>query len=168
MSFDHSQAAKLVGAESGPLAALDKISKSDIRHWCELLGDPDPDYNEAIKRGEKPAPPLMLLAWAMPPLWPPKEEATEPHEKLFEMLDDAGYPGTITIAMEQEFMQPARIGDRLSFKVKIESVSKKEEATKHGTGHLVKLLYTVLDGAGEVVSRQRCNVLAFRTLAAGS
>ncbi len=165
MSLDHSQAVKLVGAESGLLAAADKISKSDIRHWCELLGDPDPDYHEKIKRGEKTVPPTMLMAWSMNPLWPPKQEAREPHEKVFELLDGAGYSGTVTIGMEQEFMRPARIGDRLSFKVKVEDVSKTEEETKLGKGHLVRLLYTFVDGAGEVVSRQKCTVLKFRAMA---
>jgi uncharacterized protein len=168
MSFDHSQAAKLVGAESGPITAPDKISKSDIRHFCELLGDPDPSYAEKIKRGEKTAPPAMLMAWSMPRLWPPKQESTEPHEKVFALLGAAGYAGALTIAMEQEFLRPVRIGDRLRFKVKVEDVSKTEEQTKHGKGHLVKLLYTFLDGAGAVVSRQKCTVLKFRTLAAGS
>ena len=67
------------------------MSKSDVRHWCELLGDPDPDYCEKIKRGEKTVPPPMLLAWTMPPLWPPKDEAREPHEKLAKIFDEAGY-----------------------------------------------------------------------------
>ena len=51
MSLDHSEAAKLVGAESGTIRAIDKVSKSDIRHWCEVLGDPDPEYTEKIKTG---------------------------------------------------------------------------------------------------------------------
>jgi hypothetical protein len=164
MGFDHSRAAQLVGAESGALIAPDKVSKSDIRHWCELIGDPDPAYLERIKRGEKAAPPAMLMVWSMAPLSLQKEDAREPHEKVFELLDGAGYSGTLGIALEQEFLRPVRIGDRLRIKIKVEDVSKTEEETKLGRGHLVRLLYTFLDGAGEIVSRQKCTVLKFRTL----
>ena len=164
MSFHYSRAAKLVGAESDLLPAADKISKSDIRHWCEVLGDPDPDYHEKIKRGEKTAPPAMLLAWSMDRLWPPKEKAGEPHEKVFALLEGAGYSGTVTIALEQEFLRPARIGDRLRFKVKVEDVSRTERETRLGKGYLVCLAYTFFDGDGEMVSRQRCTVFKFRTL----
>lgn len=164
MRFNHSRAAKLVGAESALLVAPDKVGKSDIRHWCELVGDPDPAYHERIKRGEKTVPPPMLMVWSMPPLWPPKERAREPHEKIFELLDKAGYSGTLSIGLEQEFLRPAHIGDRLSFRVKVEEVSKTEVETKLGRGHRVCLGYTFLNGSGEVVSRQRCTVLKFRTL----
>lgn len=163
MSFDHSEAAKLVGAESGAIRAPDKVSKSDIRHWCEVLGDPDPEYTEKIKQGAKTAPHTMTMVWAQPPLWPPKP-ATEPHEKLLKLLDDAGYVGTAGIGLEQEFQQPVRIGDRLSFKVRVAGLSAAEEATKMGKGYLVDLHYTFLNGSGQVVSTQKYRVLKFRSV----
>lgn len=163
MSFNQAEAAKLVGAESSAIRALDKVSKSDIRHWCEVVGDADPDYAEKIKQGAKAAPATMIMVWAMSPLWPPKE-AREPHEKLLAMLDDAGYSGTAGIALEQEFRRPVRIGDRLSHKVKVASLSKGEETTKMGTGYVVDLHYTFLDGSGAVVSTQKYRVLKFQTL----
>jgi hypothetical protein len=164
MSFDHSEVAKLVGQESGAIRALDAVSKSDVRHWCELLGDADPDYCEKIKRGEKTVPPPMLLAWTMDPLWPPKREAREPHEKLAKIFDEAGYPGATGVGLDQEFVRPARIGDRLSFKVKILDVSSDEEQTKLGKGYLLRLLYSFLNQDGEVVSTQRSTVLRYQTL----
>ncbi len=163
MSFNQSDAAKLVGAESGTMRALDKVSKSDIRHWCEVLGDSDPDYTEKIKQGVKTAPHTMTMVWAQPPLWPPTE-ATEPHEKLLKMLDEAGYKGTAGIRLEQEFQQPVRIGDRLSFKVRVAGLSAGEEATKMGKGYLVDLHYTFLDASGQVVSKQKYRVLKFRSV----
>jgi hypothetical protein len=165
MGFDHSEVAKLVGQESGLIPALDAVSKSDVRHWCELLGDPDPDYHEKIKRGEKTVPPPMLLAWTMDPLWPPKEEAQEPHEKLAKILEEAGYTGATGIGLEQEFLRSVEIGDRLNFKVKILDVSSDEEQTKLGKGYLLRLLYTFLDQAGEVVSTQCHTVLRYQALA---
>ena len=164
MSFGHSKVAKLVGQESGAIRALDAVSKSDVRHWCELLGDPDPDYHEKIKRGEKTVPPPMLLAWTMDPLWPPKEKAQEPHEKLAKIFDEAGYSGATGIGLDQEFVRPVEIGDRLSFKVKILDVSSDEEETKLGKGYLLRLRYTFLNRKGRVVSRQTYTVLRYKTL----
>lgn len=163
MSFNASEAAKLVGAESGSMRALDKVSKSDIRHWCEVLGDADPDYRAKIAAGVKAAPPAMIMVWAQPPLWPPKEP-TEPHEKLLKMLDDAGYDATAGIALEQEFKAPVRIGDRLSYKVKVAGFSKGEEQTKMGKGYVVDLHYTFFDGSGKAVSTQKYKVLKFRVM----
>lgn len=164
MSFDHSEVAKLVGQESGAIRALDAVSKSDIRHWCELIGDADPDYHEQIRRGEKTAPPAMLLVWTMDALWPPKEEALEPHEELARILDEAGYSGAAGIGLEQEFLRPLRIGDRLSFKVKILDVSSDEQETKLGKGHVLRLLYTLFNQDGDVVSTQTSTVLRYQTL----
>jgi hypothetical protein len=164
MSFDHSEVAKLVGQESGAIRALDAVSKSDVRHWCELLGDPDPDYHEKVKCGEKTVPPPMLLAWTMDPLWPPKGEAREPHEKLAKIFDEAGYSGATGVGLDQEFVRPARIGDRLSFKVRILDVSSDEEQTKLGRGYLLRLLYSFLNQDGELVSTQTYTVLRYQTL----
>ncbi|MBI4518419.1 MAG: MaoC family dehydratase N-terminal domain-containing protein [Deltaproteobacteria bacterium] len=163
MSFNQSEAAKLVGAESGAIPALDRVTKSDIRHWCEVIGDADPDYAEKIKQGAKTAPPAMTMVWSQPPLWPPSE-ASEPHEKLLRMLDEAGYKGTAGVKLEQEFQQPIRIGDRLSFTVKVAGLSQGEEATKMGKGYLVDLHYAIRDGRGQVVSTQTYTVFKFRSL----
>jgi hypothetical protein len=163
MSFDQTEAVKLLKMESGTIRALDKVSKSDIRHWCEMLGDADPDYTAKIAAGKKNAPPTMIMVWAQPALWPPKP-ASEPHEKLLQLLDQAGYECTAGISLEQEFKGPVRIGDRLSYKVKVAGLSKGEEATKMGKGYIVDLHYTFLDGSGKVVSTQKYKVLKFRQM----
>jgi acyl dehydratase len=107
----------------------------------------------------------MLPVWSMDPLWPRREEAREPHEKLAEIFDEAGYSGATGIGLEQEFIRPVKIGDRLSFKVKILDVSSDEEQTKLGRGYLLRLLYTYLDETLEVVSTQSHTVLRYRDLA---
>jgi acyl dehydratase len=163
MGFNRSEAAKLVGKQSGAIKALDKVSKSDIRHWCEVLGDPDPEYSEKIKQGKKTAPPTMTMVWAMPALWPPGE-AAEPHEKLLRLLDEAGYSGSAGIALEQEFLRPVRLGDRLSYKVKVAGLSKGEQATRMGRGYVVDLHYTFFDGKRQAVSTQKYKVLKFQKM----
>ena len=158
MSLDQSEVGKFVGKESNPIRALDEVSKSDIRHWREFM--------EGIRQwNTDTAPPTMMMAWAMDPLWPKKAEATEPHEQALRLLDDAGYTGAIGIKLEQEYLQPVHLGDRLSFKVKVVSVSSAEEETKMGKGYLVNLLYTFTNQKGEVVSTQNYTILKFKRLA---
>ncbi len=165
MGIDLAAAAKFVGQESGAIRALDVVSKSDIRHWCELLGDADPDYHEKIKRGEKTAPPGMTLAWSMDPLWPPRKEARGPHEELADLFDEAGYTGVVGIGLDQEFLRTVAIGDQLIFKVKVLELSSSEEQTKLGKGYLLRLLYTFLNQDGEVVGTQNQRVLRYKNLA---
>lgn len=164
MGIDLSKAMKLVGQESGAIRALDAVSKSDIRHWCELLGDADPDYHEKVKRGEKTAPPAMTLAWSMDPLWPPREGVRGPHDELADLFDRAGYSGAVGIGLDQEFRRPIAIGDRLSFRVKVLEVSSGEEETKLGRGYLVRLLYTFVNQDDDVVGTQKCTVLRYANL----
>jgi hypothetical protein len=168
MGFDHSEVAKLIGEESGPIPAPDEVSKSDIRHWCEFIGDPDPAYVQKIKQGEKAAPATMLMAWAMDPLWPPKEEAREPHEKVLKRLADAGYSVTVGLELDQEFHRAVPPGDRLSFQVKVIDVSKTEEETKLGKGYRLELLYTFLNRDGELVSTQNYKLVALQRMSPAS
>jgi hypothetical protein len=165
MGIDPSEVARFVGQESGAIRALDAVSKSDLRHWCELLGDADPDYHEEIKRGQKTAPQAMTLTWSMDPLWPPREEPRGPHDEIADLFDEAGYTGALGIGLAQEFMRPIAIGDRLSFRVKVVEVSPGEEQTKLGKGYRVRLLYTFLNQDDEVVSVQTYTILRYQNLA---
>src|SRR3972149_1876051 len=151
MAVDSSKIKALVGKEPAPIRLPDAVTKSDIRHWCEVIGDADPDYVAHIRKGEKTAPPIMALAWAMPALWPPKEPS-EPHEKIEHALSEAGYPVIPGGGRDQHFRRPIRIGDRLSYKVKVEAVSSDEQETRMGRGYLVDLLYSFQNQAGELVS----------------
>lgn len=148
----------LVGKESGVIQALDMVSTSDIRHWRELMEGKKDSWNTSV------APPAMTLVWAMDPLWPKKVEATEPHEQVLKLLDDAGCSISVGIALDQEYLKPIRLGDRLSYKVKVVSVSSDEEETKYGKGYKVVLLYTFTNQNGEVVSRQSYTILKSQVL----
>lgn len=164
MAVDSSKIKALVGKESAPIRLPDAVTKSDIRHWCEVIGDPDPDYVARIRKGEKTAPPLMAMAWAMPALWPPKEPS-EPHEKIEHALSEGGYPVILGVGLEQDFKRPIHIGDRLSYKVKVEGVSAGEQDTRMGRGYLVDLLYSFQNQAGELVSTHKYKLLALSRLA---
>lgn len=152
------QAKQFVGKESSAIPALDAVSTSDIRHWRELMEGKKESWNTSV------APPAMTLAWAMPALWPKKVEATEPHEQVLKLFDGEGFGVAVGIGLDQEYLKPVRLGDRLSYKVKVAGVSSSEEDTKYGKGYKVNLLYTFTNQEGEVVSRQSCTVLKSRAL----
>lgn len=147
------QIGDLVGKESRLIQALDEVSTSDIRHWRELMEGKKESWNTTV------APCAMTLSWAMSPLWPRKVEATEPHEQVLKVLDDAGYGVAVGIGLNQEFLKPVRLGDQLSYKVKVVSVSSSEEDTGLGKGYKVNLLYTFSNQKSEVVSRHSYTVL---------
>ena len=115
MGFRHAEVKALVGKESGVLAALDKVSRSDIRHWIECMEDRDVSYEE-IKGAKAAAPPAMMMVWTMPPLWSAEpKEPSEPHEIALKALDDAGYEGAVGLKLDQEFFKAVQIGQEKIF-----------------------------------------------------
>jgi len=152
-----------VGQESGDVPALDTVSTSDIRHWQEMMGEDRRPCHE-IDWPNTPAPPAMLLVWTMPAHWSPEPREPQPHEIALKALDEAGYDGTAGLALDQEILGPVLVGDRLSYRVKLEGVSEGEVESKIGPGIQVDLAYTLLNQKGETVSRQRCRLLKFKKL----
>jgi hypothetical protein len=164
MSFNYSEVEALIGKESDATPALDKVSKSDIRHYCEIIEEDDTPYKK-INWGNKNAPPAMIMAWTMPPYWSPDpKEPIEPHELAMKSLDEAGYDNAIGLSMDQEFHNPVKVGDRLSYKVKLAGVSSEEVNTKMGSGYQVDLVYTISNQDGDMVSSHNYTLLKFKSL----
>jgi uncharacterized protein len=164
MGLDLRKVRKFVGKESDDMPAPDAVSKSDIRHWLEMM-DEDRTPCHEIDWKERAAPPAMHRVWTLPPLWEPEpRKPDEPHERALRALDEAGYDGTVGLAMDQEFLRPVHVGERLSCRAKLEGVSGKEVETNLGSGYQVDLTYTLSNQNGEAVSRHRCRLLKFRKL----
>ena len=154
MALDITEVNALVGKESSLILARHKANISDIRHWSEVIQQDNRSYLEFEKNTET-APSAMLMVWAMPPLWSAEAKgATEPHERAIKVLKDAGYDTSLAIALEQKFFQPVKVGDRLSYKVKLSEVSQKEVDTAIGPGYQLDLRYTFQNQDGKVVSEQ--------------
>lgn len=153
-----SQVRELVGKESSIMRALDEVSTSDIRHWRELMEGKKDSWNTDV------APGPMIMAWSMDPLWPKRMEATEPHQQVLKLLEDSGYNLAIGIGLDQEYLKSVRLGDTLSYKVKVVSVSSAEETTKLGKGYKVILQYTFSNKKGEVVGKQTCTILTLQKM----
>lgn len=156
MAADISGVKALVGKESALMAARHKANVPDVRHWCEVIQQDNRSYRE-FEQSTVNAPAALLMVWTMPPLWSPEAKTpTEPHECAISLLEDAGYATGLTVALEQKFLRPLRIGERLAYKVKLIGISPGEVETGIGRGYLLDLHYTFQNQDGDVVSEQLC------------
>lgn len=156
MALDIAAVKALVGKESALLAARHRANIPDIRHWCEVIRQDNRSYRE-FEKSTVSAPAALLMVWTMPPLWSPEPKApTEPHERAIRLLEEAGYTTGLAVALEQKFMRPLKVGERLSYKVKVSAVSPGEVETGIGLGYQLDLHYTFQNQDGELVSEQVC------------
>jgi acyl dehydratase len=156
------------GASVGP----DPVNIPMIRHWTAAFEDHNPVYLDAAaaaetRFGEIVAPPLMLQTWTMqtPVITGIRERGGAPTavvgESPLSMLDGAGFTATLASNSEFEFERYLRIGDEISARTVVESISE-EKQTRIGSGHFVTWVTTYTDQNGEVVGRQRFRILKFR------
>ncbi|WP_254076975.1 bifunctional MaoC family dehydratase N-terminal/OB-fold nucleic acid binding domain-containing protein [Streptomyces pacificus] len=116
---------------TAPGIGKDPVNEPMIRHWCEAMGDRNPAYEgpDAI------APPTMLQAWTMGGL-SGHTGRTGAHDKLFALLDGAGFAAVVATDCEQEYLRPLRPGQRIDFDSVIETVSPRKR-TKLGAGYFI-------------------------------
>ncbi|GGV49301.1 DNA-binding protein [Streptomyces longisporoflavus] len=132
----------------------DPVNAPMIRHWCEAMGDADPDY-----RGADPiAPPTMLQAWTMGGL-SGHQGRSAAYDELFALLDGAGYTSVVATDCEQEYLRELRPGNEITFDAVIESVSERK-TTKLGTGHFVTTRMDVR-ADGEPAGTHRFRILKY-------
>lgn len=156
MALDITEVNSLVGRQSALLPARHAANIPDIRHWCEVIRQDNRSYT-AFEKDVVSAPEGLLMVWAMPPLWAPEPQAaTEPHERAIRLLEEAGYDVGVTVALEQKFRRPVRVGEHLSYSVKLAGVSQGEVDTVLGRGYQLDLQYSFQGQDGELVSEQRC------------
>jgi len=147
--------------------ARDPVNQAMIRHWCDAMGDTNPNYTDPERAARSPhggivAPPTMLQAWTMPGLAPrPAEVRAGSHGELFGLLDEAGFTSVVATNCEQEYVRYLRPGDLLSVESSIESISE-EKKTGLGAGHFVTQLHTYRDQTGALVATMRFRMLKYR------
>jgi uncharacterized OB-fold protein len=132
----------------------DPVNLPMIRHWCEALGDANPVYTgpDAV------APPTMLQAWTMGGLTGHTGRSSA-YDELLALLDESGCTSVVATDCEQEYLQPLRPGDRITFDTVIESVSDRK-TTKLGTGHFVTTRTDVRVGVS-LVGTHRFRILKY-------
>ncbi|MEV8317963.1 OB-fold domain-containing protein [Streptomyces sp. NPDC059900] len=139
-------------------AGKDPVNEPMIRHWCEAMGDTNPDYAGA----DPIAPPTMLQAWTMGGLSghvSGHQGRSPAYDELFALLDGAGYTSVVATDCEQEYLRVLRPGDEITFDAVIESVSERK-TTKLGTGHFVTTRMDVRAG-GEPAGIHRFRILKY-------
>src|ERR1700704_6471037 len=144
----HDQLQALVGrpiSDTGPTYAPDPVNQPMIRHWAAAFEDANPVYTDAdaaarSRFGEIVAPPLMLQTWTMatPRITGIAERGGSPTDggraKVLDLLDEAGFVGTLASNSEFEISRYLRVGDVVSATTVIESISD-EKQTRIGRGH---------------------------------
>jgi len=155
----------LVGEEAGPFSANDEVNKAMVRHWCEAMEDSNPLYTDEgyakkSKYGGIMAPPQMVQAFCLPPLWPKGETPPDPLAKAVRKLDEVGYAGVVATTTSQEYFRPMRLGDRIYYRVKLASVSP-EKTTRLGKGYFLTSEYIYTNQKGEAVCTQSFTVLKY-------
>jgi acyl dehydratase len=154
----------------GPSVAPDPVNQPMIRHWAAAFEDAnpiyvDPDAAAASRHGRIVAPPLMLQTWSMatPKITGIRERGGSPVEgggaAVLELLDGAGFVGTLATNSEFEIDRYLELGDVVSAETVLESVSP-EKQTRLGKGRFVTWVttYTV---DGERVGTQTFRILKF-------
>jgi acyl dehydratase len=166
--------AALVGkpiGDTGPSEAPDPVNLPMIRHWAAAFEDTnpvytDPDAAQESRFGDIVAPPLMLQTWTMatPRITGMAERGGSPTEggraAVLDVLDEAGFVGTLASNSEFEIVRYLRVGDVVSATTLLDSVSAQKQ-TRIGPGYFITwaTTYTVGD---EVVGRQLFRILKFR------
>ena len=169
--------AKFEGQDAGPpWDAHDAVNLPMIRHWVEAMGDNNPVYLDevAARAAGLPgivAPPTMLQAWVMHGLSATLDLQSAraagvapmdtPQEQLMALLDEAGLTSVVATNCEQEYLRPLVLGDRLTARSVIESVSP-EKKTGLGVGHFVTNRMDISDQNGELVATMRFRILKYR------
>lgn len=182
--------ARLRSFEGRPGGALepsqDPVNQAMIRHWCHAIGDSNPIYLDpqaaaSSSHGQVIAPPAMLQAWTMRGLVPHVPASARPGEEdgpgpreggndldgpgandeLMALLDDAGFTSVVATNCEQEYFRDLVLGDRLSRRSVIESVSE-EKSTGLGVGHFLTTRSDFVDADGQVVATMMFRILKFR------
>lgn len=157
-----------VGRVAEPFPAPDKIEFGAVRHFCELIEDPNPMYFDAaaasmsIWRGPI-APPGSLQIWSMPLTWSAPGTIQNEPPRLQRRVPLPG-DRVLAVGVETEFLLPLRIGDRLRYVEKIDSITPK--TTRLGEGAIVKISQTY--GGEDHRVRAIHRISAFRYSTSGS
>jgi len=155
-----------IGKETPLVTGPYEVNKAMIGHWCEAMenGNPmytDEEYARKSKYGGIIAPPEMMQTYIMAPIWPKKELPGGPGGSVLQKLDEAGYTAVIATNTAQEYFRPLYLGDRVSCKSKIISVSP-EKTTRVGKGYFVTWEYSYFNQKGELIGKQPFTVLKFK------
>jgi len=151
-----------------PSVARDAVNQAMIRHWCDAMGDHNPNYVEPDVAADSPfgeivAPPAMLNAWGMPGLRgrDPEVVRTDPAGRVYAMLDAAGFTSVVATDSAHEYTRYLELGDELHMSTYVSKVSE-EKKTALGIGHFVTSETEYTNQDGEKVGSMTFRILKFK------
>lgn len=157
----------LIGVETGRVFGWDAVNEAMIRHWCEATGNTNPIHTaEGAKssiHGGIVAPQTMLQVWLMPGFRGKRavgSVAQDANDLMLALFAEGGFPLSIAVTSEQEYLRYLRPADRLCYTSKLESVSGRK-TTGLGTGHFVTLFLTFFDQDDAKVATMRYTQLVY-------
>ena len=157
--------AAFVGRECDPSAALDAVNKPMIRHWCEVMGNTNPDHlDEAAAggRGELVAPATMLFVWSQAGFSVAgRGRAKDAQTELFDVFDEHGYVGVVATNTTQEYDRELRLGEIVQANTRIDNISPRK-TTGLGEGYFYETVTEFTNEDGESLGRQTFKVLKYR------
>jgi len=135
-----------IGNESARMEAVDSVGPQMIRHWVEVMHDQnpaftDPDWAASSRHGAIVAPGPMMQVWTMAPLWPPRDVPDLPIKPIDDALGDEGYTEVVATGQSQKIEKLARVGDTVSYVVRLVEVSEQEHKTRLGPAYFVTFEY---------------------------
>ena len=140
------QLSRHIGNESERVEAVDVVGPQMIRHWVEIMQDRNPAYSDPewaarSRHGAIVAPGAMMQVWSMAPVWPPKEIPDLPIAPIDEILEAQGYTEVVATGQSQSIETLAKVGDTVSFVVRLAEVSETDKSTRLGMAYFVTFEY---------------------------
>ena len=108
------------------------------------------------------APPSMLSVWLRPHHWAPgRKRERQPLQVHFDMKEKLGLPEAIITDNQIEFGEPVRLGDRLTTRQILASVSE-PKTTKLGRGRFWVVQVEYSNQHGDFVGRESYTAFGYR------
>ncbi len=155
-----------VGRECGSSTAKDAVNKAMIRHWCEVMGNSNPDHLDeaeaaAGSRGALVAPATMLFAWGQAGYAVAAQgREQDPQTQLFDLFDEHGYVGVVATNTTQEYDREVRLGEVVHARTVIDNISERKK-TGLGEGYFYETVTEFTNQDGDPLGRQSFKVLKY-------
>lgn len=156
-----------IGNESAKMEAVDAVGPQMIRHWVEIMRDANPAYTDpewaaASRHGSIVAPGAMMQSWSMAPLWPPRDVPDLPIKPIDDALGEHGYTDVVATGQSQTIEKLARVGDVVSFVVRVADVSETEKSTRLGPAYFVTFEYRFTNQDDELLGTQSFTYMRYQ------
>ena len=131
------------------------VDRRAIRRWCSAIGL---DYRPYLNLQQAEAPLAMLHFWTV---WETTRHPMSVNQRLRSEMTASGYPAIVATNYELEQFRPARIGDTLTTRIRLEDISEQKQ-TPLGTGYFATECHEFLREDGELLGQLRIRCLFFK------